>query len=101
MRAGLTGPEEVDVRAQKALNAALLALVLFSATAGVALGDDDRDRDRDRCEGKRKRGCQVPEVPYSAILPAATMAGAAGFYFVQRRRSDPRAEVSVEDGHDR
>ena len=87
------------MRAQKALNAALLALVLFSATAGVALGDEDDDRGR--CKGKKKKGCEVPEVPYSAILPAATLAGVAGFYFVQRRRSALRAEAPVEDGRDR
>lgn len=80
--------------AQKALHSALLAVALFSTAIGVASADEE-------CSGKKKKGCQIPEVPYSAILPAATMAGAAGFYFVQRRRSAPRAEAPVEGGHDR
>ncbi len=79
--------------AQKAVHATLLAVALFSTALGVASADE--------CTGKKKKGCEVPEVPYSAILPAATMAGAAGFYFVQRRRSVLRAETPVEDGRDR
>lgn len=80
---------------QRALSAALLAAALFSATAGVALGEDGD------CKGKKKKGCEVPEVPYTAILPAAAMAGAAGFYLIQRRRSATRAEATVEGGYDR
>lgn len=80
--------------ARKAVHAALLTFALFSATMGVASADEE-------CSGKKRKGCEIPEVPYSAILPAAGMAGVAGFYFVQRRRSTPRAEVPVEDGRDR
>ena len=77
-----------------AVHATLLAAALFSTAVGVASADNE-------CSGKNQRGCEVPEVPYSAILPAATLAGAAGFYFVQRRRSALRVEASVEDGRDR
>ena len=42
----------------------------------------------------------LPVVPPTLVRPA-TMAGAAGFYFVQRRRSALRAEAPVEGGRDR
>lgn len=74
------------MRIQTVAGATLLAATLFSTVLGVASADNE-------CNGKKKRGCEVPEVPYSAILPAATMAGITGFYFVQRRRGTP---ASVE-----
>ncbi|TAK77727.1 MAG: hypothetical protein EPO16_04970 [Dehalococcoidia bacterium] len=83
------------MRLQRALNAALLAAALFGTTASVAFGEEGD------CNGKKKRGCEVPEVPYTALLPAVTMAGAAGFYLVQRRRYAARAEAAVEGAHDR
>ncbi len=70
------------MRIQQVVGAALLAATLFTTALGVASADNE-------CNGKKKRGCEVPEVPYSAILPAATMAGITGFYFVQRRRGAP------------
>ena len=79
------------MRIQKTAGAALLAVTLFSMAFGVASADNE-------CNGKKKKGCEVPEVPYSAILPAATMAGITGFYFVQRRRSTP---APVEADHAR
>ena len=79
--------------ARQAVHATLLATALFATSLGVASAD--------KCDGKKKKGCEVPEVPYGAILPAATMAGVAGFYFVQRRRSALRVEAPVEDGRDR
>lgn len=82
--------------ARAAVHSALLAAALFASAAGIASADDDRD-----CQGKAKKGCEIPEVPYSAILPAATMAGVAGFYLVERRRSTMRATCSVEDGRGR
>ena len=81
------------MRARKALNATLLAAAIFSTAIGVASAAPDD------CAGKKKKGCEVPEVPYSAILPAATLAGVAGFYLIQRRRSFLHAETPVEDGH--
>ena len=78
---------------RRAAHATLLAAALFSTAVGVAAAEE--------CDGKKKRGCEVPEVPYSAILPAATMAGVAGFYFVQRRRSALHAEAPVEGGRGR
>lgn len=80
------------MRPKRALHATLLALVLFTTVLSAVSADDDDDR----CRGKKKKGCQVPEVPYSAVLPAATMAGITGFYFVQRRRSTP-ASVEADE----
>ncbi|TAJ19797.1 MAG: hypothetical protein EPO65_05660 [Dehalococcoidia bacterium] len=77
------------MRIQRAIGAALLAATLFATALGVASADNE-------CGGKKKKGCEVPEVPYSAILPAATMAGITGFYFVQRRRSAPASVESNE-----
>lgn len=82
------------MRARKTVHAALLSAALFVSVAAVASAED-------QCTGKKKKGCEVPEVPYSAILPAATMAGLAGFYFVQRRRSALHAEAPVEGSRDR
>lgn len=83
------------MRAPKAIHATLLVAALFGTTMGIASADDDD------CKGKKKKGCEIPEVPYSAILPAATMAGAAGFYFIQRRRSALHVEAPSEAGRDR
>lgn len=73
------------MRIQKTIGATVLAASLFISITGVASADN--------CDGKKKKGCEVPEVPYSAILPAATMAGITGFYLIQRRRG---TRVSVE-----
>lgn len=88
------------MRPQNALSAALVAAALFASSGGVALAGHIPGHD-EACQGKSKKGCEVPEVPYTAILPAAAMAGAAGFYFVQRRRSAVRAEATVEGDRDR
>lgn len=90
------------MRAQNIFHAVLMATALFASAGGVALADHVPGHTNDeRCQGKSKKGCEVPEVPYTAILPAAAMAGAAGFYLIQRRRSATRAEATVEGGYDR
>jgi ABC-type uncharacterized transport system permease subunit len=75
------------MRTRQFLHATLLATALFATALGVTSAD---------CKDKKKKGCEVPEVPYSAILPAATMAGIAGFYFIQRR-STHTAEVRAAE----
>lgn len=90
------------MRPQNALRAALLAAALFASSGGIAFaGHVPGHTNAEACQGQSKKGCEVPEVPYTAILPAAAMAGAAGFYFVQRRRSAVRAEATVEGDRDR
>lgn len=76
------------MRIQNTVGAALLAATLFTSALSVASADD--------CHGKKKKGCEVPEVPYAAVLPAATMAGITGFYFLQRRRNTPMASVGAD-----
>ncbi len=76
------------MRIRQATHASVLALVLFTTVAGVASADE-------ACTGKTKKGCEIPEVPYSAILPAAGIAGAAGFYFLQRRRGARETATEV------
>jgi len=80
--------------ARQAVHASLLVAALFVSAAGVVSAEDE-------CKGKKKKGCEVPEVPYSAILPAASVAGVAGFYLIQRRRSALRVETPVEGARDR
>lgn len=80
---------------QKALHASLLATALFTATLGVATAQQDEGQNNNKCNGKKGRGCQIPEVPFTAVLPAAAAVGITGFYVIQRRRF--RGEASVED----
>lgn len=66
----------------------MLAAVLFvslpsSASAGGAGG----------CKGK---GCEIPEVPWTLILPGAGMAMAGGYYMLNRFRGRG-GEDSTED----
>lgn len=82
------------MRVQKAGQAVLLAVALLASTAGVASAAS--------CEGKKKKGCEVPETPYVAFLPVVTTVGVAGLYVFQRRRGMiPSAGDAGADGdHD-
>jgi len=66
------------MRTRQFLHATLLAAALFATAFGSASA---------QCKGKSGKGCEVPETPYVAILPAVTMVGVAGLYVFQRRRA--------------
>lgn len=65
-----------------AVLAVLIAAVLF-ASFGVTA---DAARNDNACKGKNKKKCEVPEVPWTLVLPVASVGIAAGYYLVQRRR---------------
>lgn len=65
------------MRTRQFLHATLLAATLFATAFGSASA---------QCKGKGSKGCEVPETPYVALLPAVTMVGVAGLYVFQRRR---------------
>ena len=76
------------MRTRQFLHATLLASALFATALGSASA---------QCNGKGKKACEVPETPYSAILPAVTMVGVAGLYVFQRRRVISRMELAEAD----
>ncbi len=68
------------------LRAIILAILIVgicfaSVSAPASAGKKD-----DPCKGKNKKNCEVPEVPWTLILPTASVAIAASYYLVQRRR---------------
>lgn len=67
----------------------LVAVLAFSFQTAEAGGKADP------CKGKNPPPeCQVPEVPWTMVLPLAAVAIAAGYYLVQRRRH--RGESPLE-----
>lgn len=62
--------------------ATLLATLLFAALLSVASAQGAPPS----CEGKNKKKCEVPEVPWALALPATGVVLAAGYYLVERRR---------------
>lgn len=78
------------MRIRQFLHATLLAAALGVTALGSASAQE-------ACQGKGKKACEVPETPYSAILPAVAMVGIAGVYVIQRRRSVAMAEADATE----
>ncbi len=74
------------MRTRSMMVALLLAMMLFvvmvaplDAQQGKGKGDD---------KGKRcGKGCEIPEVPITALLPLAAGASVAGYYLVRHYRA--------------
>ena len=62
----------------------LFVAVVFASFGTSAYATSAND---DPCKGKNKKECEVPEVPWTFVLPVASVGLAAGYYLVQRRRS--------------
>jgi cytochrome bd-type quinol oxidase subunit 2 len=68
------------------LRAAVLVF-LFVAIVFASMGTTaEAARNENACEGKNKKECEVPEVPWTLVLPVASVGLAAAYYLVQRRR---------------
>lgn len=68
------------------LRAAVLAF-LFIAIVFASMGvTAEAARNENACQGKNKKECEVPEVPWTLVLPVASVGLAAGYYLVQRLR---------------
>jgi hypothetical protein len=69
------------------LRAAVLALVLVAFAFGAFAPVVHAGGAKDPCVGKNPPPeCEIPEVPWTLVLPAAAVAVAAVYYIVQRRR---------------
>jgi len=71
------------MKARSLLMALLLMAVLFASAPDLVSAQG-----KNACKGKNKKNCEVPEVPWTLVLPIATAAIAGGYYLVQRRRED-------------
>ena len=76
-----------------ALLGLLVASVLFAGVIDVASAGS-----KNNCKGKNasRPECQVPEVPWTLVLPAAGAVLASGYYLIQRRRSASSPASSPE-----
>lgn len=73
------------------LLAAVLVAVMFASFGSTA----DAARNDNACKGKNKKQCEVPEVPWTLVLPAASLGIAGTYYLVQRRHSRDDEAVEV------
>ncbi len=66
----------------------LVVAVVLMAVLSVSFGTTtEAGGNADPCRGKDPPPeCQVPEVPWTLVLPVAAVAIAGGYYLVQRRR---------------
>lgn len=60
--------------------ALLVVVVVFASMPGTAEAKDDA------CKGKKKKECEIPEVPWTMVLPVSAIGLTAGYYLLQRRR---------------
>jgi cytochrome bd-type quinol oxidase subunit 2 len=58
----------------------VVVVVLASMPAGMEAAKDDA------CKGKKKKECEIPEVPWTMVLPMAAVGLTAGYYLLQRKR---------------
>ncbi len=67
---------------------AMMVAALLVAILAVSFGSNaEAGGNKDPCKGKNPPPeCQVPEVPWTLVLPVAAVAIAGGYYLVQRRR---------------
>ncbi|MQC17920.1 MAG: hypothetical protein DWG80_02460 [Chloroflexi bacterium] len=71
----------------KQLRVAVVALLLVALLAGSMAGTAEAGGSKDPCAKKNPPPeCQVPEVPWTLVLPLAGVAIAGGYYLVDRRR---------------
>jgi hypothetical protein len=71
----------------KQLRVAVVALLLVALLAGSMAGTAEAGGNSDPCAKKKPPPeCQVPEVPWTLVLPIAGIAIAGGYYLVDRRR---------------
>ena len=68
------------------LRATVLVLVMVAIMFASMGATAEAARDENACEGKNKKECEVPEVPWTLVLPVASIGLAGGYYMLQRRR---------------
>ena len=61
--------------------ALLVVVVVFASMPGTVEAKKD-----DACKGKKKKECEIPEVPWTMVLPVSAIGLTAGYYLLQRRR---------------
>ena len=61
--------------------ALLVVVVVFASMPGTMEAAKD-----DACKGKKKKECEIPEVPWTMALPVAAVGLTAGYYLLQRKR---------------
>lgn len=77
------------------LRAAVLVF-LFVAIVFASMGATaEAARNEDACKGKNKKQCEVPEVPWTLVLPVASVGLATGYYLLQRHRYRDQASSEV------
>ncbi len=79
----------------KRLRVAVVAFLLVALMAGSTVGTAQAGGKADPCVRKNPPPeCQVPEVPWTLVLPLAGIAIAGGYYLVDRRRQDDTAPLA-------
>lgn len=67
--------------------ALLVAAILFGTFSAPAFAGANENA----CKGKDKKKCEISEVPWTLVLPAASIGIAATYYLIERRRTDDGA----------
>ena len=72
------------------LRATVLVLVMVAIMFASMGATAEAARDENACEGKNKKECEVPEVPWTLVLPVASigLAGAGACSSRRRHRDD-------------
>ena len=71
----------------KQLRVAVVALLLVVLLAGSMAGTAEAGGKSDPCAKKNPPPeCEIPEVPWTLVLPLAGIAIAGGYYLIDRRR---------------